>query len=152
VGETPKTQRLMEVFNRFRRAGWHKPPLEGLKPSEVKVLFFIHRGSRNDPRGVMISAISSMMEVTSPTVTPLVRSLEKRGLVVRYTDEEDRRAVRIKLTEQGEAVTRKAHEAYTRRFTGLINYLGEEKSGQLAELLEQVYEYLDQQHRSQQDQ
>ena len=49
-------------------------------------------------------------------------------------------------------MTHKAQEAYTRRFTGLINYLGEEKSGQLAELLEQVYEYLDQQHRSRQDQ
>ncbi|GGG19720.1 MarR family winged helix-turn-helix transcriptional regulator [Paenibacillus aceti] len=145
MSDTPKAQRLMEVFNRFRRVGCYKPALEGMKSSEIKVLFIIRRVSCEDSRGVTISAISNMMEVTSPTVTPLVRSLEKRGLVTRYTDEQDRRAVRIKLTEQGEAITRKAQEAYTRRFNGLIDYLGEEKSGQLADLLEQVFEYLDQQ-------
>ncbi|MNN05801.1 putative HTH-type transcriptional regulator YusO [compost metagenome] len=146
LGKEHRAHRLMSAFNLFKRMDWHKV-VEGCKPSELRVLFFIKRGASRDSRGVTVSEISSMMGVTSPTVTPLVRSLEDNGLVIRYNDQEDRRLVRVKLTEDGDALTRKSIGLYTERFEGLYDYLGEERSDQLADLLELVFQYMEEQKK-----
>lgn len=146
-GDDTKAQRLMEVISRFKKAEWHKTVMEGYKPSEMRLLYFIQKGCRQDERGVTISTLSSMMGVSSPTVTPLVRSLEDSGLVVRYNDQEDRRVVRVTLTEKGEAVRKEVKAANIRYFTELTDYLGEERSVQLAELLELVFHYLEKKHK-----
>lgn len=143
MGDDPKAQRLLEAFNRIRRTDWHKMPKGNCKFSEIRVLFYIKKNNSEDARGVTISALSSMMDVTSPTVTPLIKSLESNGLVLRYNDQEDRRVVRVQLTETGEEVIRKAMRSYKERFQGLYHFLGEEKSVQLAELLEEVYQYIE---------
>lgn len=108
-------------------------------------MFTIMHGMEMEERGVTVSELSSMMAVASPTVTPLVRSLEEQGLVLRYNDKEDRRAVRVKLTEQGLEQVREFAKKRSAQIQGLVEYLGEEKSGQLIELLEQVYEYVERQ-------
>ncbi|WP_334072726.1 MULTISPECIES: MarR family winged helix-turn-helix transcriptional regulator [Paenibacillus] len=146
MGDEPGAQRLMEAIARFRRADWHKKVLEGYKPSELRVLSMIEKGGLEDARGVTISAISEMMRVSAPTVTPLVRSLESMGLVVRLHDEEDRRVVRVRLTEKGERIREESREVYTRHFKELHDYLGETRSDQLADLLELVYRFLEQKH------
>ncbi|GIP51467.1 MarR family transcriptional regulator [Paenibacillus sp. Marseille-P2973] len=147
MGEDPMAQRLMEVLSRFRKAEWHKTPKEGFTPSELKVLLLIQKGSLKENRGVAISTISSMMGVSPPTVTPLVRSLETQGLITRFNDQEDRRVVRVKLTEKGEEIRREVKAAYARYFTELNSFLGPERSSQLADLLELVFQYLDEKHK-----
>ena len=52
-----------------------------------------------------VSELSSRMHVTSPSITQLVTSLEERGLVVRTMDREDRRSVKVSLTEKGNEIT-----------------------------------------------
>jgi DNA-binding MarR family transcriptional regulator len=106
-------------------------------------MFYILHGMEKDERGVTVSELSAMLEVASPTVTPLVRSLEERGMVLRYNDKEDRRAVRVKLTEQGIAHIKELAKKRSAQIQGLVEFLGEEKSQQLIELLEQVYMYIE---------
>ncbi|GGH32356.1 MarR family winged helix-turn-helix transcriptional regulator [Paenibacillus segetis] len=144
MGDDLKAQRLLDAFNSLRRVEWHKMPQPhgNCKLSEVRVLFFIKQGLRTDPRGVTISTLSSLMGVTSPTITPLIKNLESNGLVLRLNDQEDRRVVRVQLTETGEEFIRKAIGSLKERFQGIYNFLGEEKSAQLAELLEQVHQYI----------
>ncbi len=118
-------------------------PSDKYKPSEVRLLFVIAHGLEMDERGVKMSELSAMLEVASPTVTPLIRSLEEHGLVLRRNDEEDRRAVRVLLTDQGRAVLEETARKRSEQLRGLVNYLGPEKSKQLSELLEQVYTYIE---------
>lgn len=148
MGDDPNAQRLLEALNNLRRAHWYKMSEGDRKFSEIKVLFHIKKNSCKDPRGITISELSSMLDVTSPTVTQLIKSLESNGLVLRYNDQEDRRVVRVQLTETGEEVSRKAMRSFEEKFQGLYNFLGEEKSVQLAELLEQVGQYI---HEKQKD-
>lgn len=56
-------------------------------------------------------------------------------------DKEDRRAVRVKLTEKGEGTIEKASNVIFDAYNGLVEYLGEEKSNELAELLSQTFTY-----------
>jgi DNA-binding MarR family transcriptional regulator len=88
--------------------------------------------------------------VTSPTVTQLIKGLEANGLIERNIDPEDRRSVGIKLTEKGEMITQQAAAAFEEDTNGLIEYLGEEQSNQLAELLMKAYHYYEEKALSEQ--
>ncbi|MGG6314035.1 MarR family winged helix-turn-helix transcriptional regulator [Paenibacillus macerans] len=142
-GDNPQVQRLLKTVHRFRKLDMSKMTSLPYKPSEVRLLFVLLHGLKKDERGVTVSELSTMMEVASPTVTPLIRSLEEHGLVLRYNDQEDRRVVRVKPTERGLEVVREAAKARSGQIQGLVDYLGQEKCLQLIELLEQVYEYVE---------
>jgi DNA-binding MarR family transcriptional regulator len=117
--------------------------LVGCNPSESRILFMIREATKTLGREPKVSEISKMMHVTSPTVTQLIKSLEASGLVERHIDLTDRRAVGIVLTERGERVVEKAEEIFTTTFQGLIEYLGEDQSNQLVELLVKAKSYFD---------
>ncbi|EAM8910538.1 MarR family transcriptional regulator, partial [Salmonella enterica] len=93
--------------------------------------------------GLKVSEISALLRVKSPTITPVIRGLEDEGLVKRTMDPEDRRAVRITITEAGREIIRAAHQERMEIFNKLVEHLGEEDSLQLAELLTKVYTFFD---------
>src|SRR5437588_4266527 len=139
----PTTQKLLRAFMQFRRAEWHQRSIAGYKPSEIKVLFCIKKGMGSSTPEIKVSEISKRLHVTSPTVTQLIKGLEASGLIERNIDPEDRRSVGIKLTEKGEMITQQAAAAFEESVNGLIEYLGEEQSNQLAELLLKAFRYYD---------
>jgi len=136
-------QKLLQALDQFHRARWHEQETyAGCKPSEIRVLFCIKHGAK--PGSPMkVSEISKYMHVTSPTITQLLNSLEPNGFVERQIDPEDRRSVGIKLTEKGEWVTERAWEGFLTALQGMIDYLGEEDSERLADLLFKVLRYLE---------
>lgn len=141
----PLAQKLMRCFMQFNKAMWHQRTLAGCKPSEIRVLFCVQRSAKPGTGEIKVSEISKLLQVTSPTVTQLLKGLEKNSLIERRIDPVDRRAVGIRLTEKGEAVTRQAMEAIATSLQGLIEYLGEEESSQLVELLSKVFRYFSEQ-------
>src|SRR5579875_2446351 len=105
-------QKLLTAFRQFGKAQWHSRTIAGYKPSEIRVLFCIRYGHKHES-GIQheheiptrkVSEISRQLQVTSPTITQLLKNLEANGLVERHIDPTDRRAVEIGLTEKGEVV------------------------------------------------
>jgi DNA-binding MarR family transcriptional regulator len=138
---TATEQKLLSALTQFKRLGWHQRAVAGCRPSEIRVLFCVKEGTSADLPEMKVSEISKQMGVTSPTVTQLLKSLEAHGLVERNIDPIDRRAVGIKLTANGRMVAQQAREAFLASIKGLVEYLGEEESNQLAELLFKVFRY-----------
>ena len=136
-------QKLMTALMQFKRLGWHPHAVAGCNPGELRVLFCIKKGGRPDAHEMKVSEISKFLHVTAPTITQLLKGLEAQELIERRVDLTDRRVVGIQLTQKGERVTQKAEEAFSTTFHGLIEYLGEEQSNQLAELLSQVSRYFE---------
>ncbi|MBM7866892.1 MarR family transcriptional regulator [Heliobacterium gestii] len=141
MDEGSTAQTLLQAFMRFKRMEWHQRNVLGYKPSEIKLLFCIHKGRRADSPGMKLSEISQTLRVTPPTVTQLIKDLESNGLVERAFDPTDRRAVLVRLTPKGDALTAAASEAFVRAFEALVAHLGEDKSRQLALLLNEVFQY-----------
>ncbi len=139
--DSPTAQKLLQTFMQFQKTDWHDKKIAGYNPSEFKVLATIEKECNEKNRNMMVSEISRKLHVTPPTVTQIINILEKDGLVERSIDQEDRRAVRINLTAKGGKVTKQAKIEFTKNFLGLIDYLGEEESEQLAELLSKVIDY-----------
>lgn len=67
------------------------------KPGEFTVLWVIARNP-----GIRQSVLGQRLMIKRAHMTKLVRSLEDRGLVVRSIPEDDRRAVELTLSEDGE--------------------------------------------------
>lgn len=105
------------------------------------LLLAIRRSMSAGSAGLKVSEISGMLRVSLPTVTQTVNLLVARGLLERSSDPDDRRAVRIRLTEAGQRETELAEEAMLEGMKGLIDHLGHERSMQLIELLDDVAAY-----------
>ncbi len=140
-------RKLAQSLKQFNRAfmQFHRAEAQqnfaGCKPSEIGVLLTISHGAKSEVRDMKVSEISKVMHVTSPTITQVLKSLEANGLVERRIDPTDRRAVGITLTDRGEQVAQRAEEAFLTTSRGLADYLGEEQSNQLAELLVKAFRY-----------
>jgi DNA-binding MarR family transcriptional regulator len=134
-------QRLLHSFMRLGQSGWHQRIIAGCTPSEIKVLFCILRDARNDGYEMKVSEIGQRLHVTSPSITQLLKGLEAKGLIERNVDLADRRAVFARVTSEGQMVARKAERAFAESFNGLIDYLGEEQSNVLADLLSKTVHY-----------
>jgi DNA-binding MarR family transcriptional regulator len=136
---------LMGAFQQFSRLNWQKTTMFGLKPSEIRVLITIRMSKKRTGKDTLIvSEVSRLLRVTSPTITQMVNSLLSQGFVVRTSDTQDRRISVIQLTEKGELFADKAVARIRDTFKGMIDYLGEEKSEQLIELLNGVHAYFEQ--------
>ncbi len=141
TSENATAQKLLETFGRFRRHGWRQAPIEDLTPSEMALLFAIKRTIQESGTGAKVSDLSALLSVAPPTVTQQLNSLDARGYIARHIDPDDRRVIRVTVTESGEEIIRKAHHAFIESITGLVEYLGEADSETLADLMEKVYTY-----------
>lgn len=85
---------------------WRRP--EGLPEAQVKLV--VHLGIHGPQT---MSEVAGGLKVTTPAVTGLVDKLEKRGLVERVRDSQDRRVVRVRLTPHAQRMA-EAHMAERR--------------------------------------
>jgi DNA-binding MarR family transcriptional regulator len=112
-----------------------------LRPSDVMMLFTI-KGEQKKGGGITATQLSESMGIKTPSVNTVLAGLERMGLIRRTMDENDRRFVLITLSNEGESMVKKFRTNYENRIQQLVDYLGVEKSDLLAELMNEIYEYL----------
>ena len=89
-----------------------------LPPSHVKVIFYLYNNGSSS-----ISDIAARLAISKPNMTPVIDKLLKEGLVYRTEDPNDRRIVRIDLTQKAHDLTlehkRKLKELLLSQLTSL---------------------------------
>ena len=143
------SENLIMAFVRFKRmlANKHSSQYHldktchGLKNSEIMLLFRLKQFEENYPEGISVSELSDSMEVRPPSVTSVITVLEQKNLVQRCMDLNDRRKIRIKLTEAGNQFIENNKKRVFFRVKDLVEYLGPEKSKMLADLINETDEY-----------
>lgn len=140
---SPLARELMITFRRFQHRGKknHRGPMAGRKQSEGMLLMVLRGHVDHGEPGIMVSELGRILDVTSPTVTQLIKGLESDGLVARSPDPVDRRAVRITLTDEGVRVTDSFIQEMESMVGGLTEYLGEEDTRQFIHLLNRTHDY-----------
>lgn len=91
---------FVDTFNRilFLEEKWIKNAgLNDLSISEVHMLVAI-----GDRENKSMSSVAEQASLTNGTVTTMVKKLERKGYVARRQDEEDKRVVRVGLSESGQ--------------------------------------------------
>jgi MarR family transcriptional regulator for hemolysin len=72
-----------------------------LNTSQWIILGYLH----DSQEGMRVTALASMLDVETPLITTLINPLQKRELIISEADPEDKRAKRLRLTEEGHVLT-----------------------------------------------
>jgi DNA-binding MarR family transcriptional regulator len=105
---------LVEAYLAFSREDNRHIRSMRLTPSQFDVI-----ATLGDTDGMTCSELSAATLVTKGTLTGVLDRLEKKGLIRRTAVKGDRRCIKIRLTDQGEALFRKtfaAHAAFLRPY------------------------------------
>ncbi len=88
------------------------------------------------PKGLCCREVAERMLTRDPDITRLLDRLERRGLVARERDQEDRRVIMVRITEAGRALLKELDAPLAAHHRRALNHLGEKRLRALAELLE----------------
>jgi DNA-binding MarR family transcriptional regulator len=103
--------RLASQAMNERLAGWlAESGFKGLQPAHSAVI----QPLWEQPRGERVTTLARVARITKQSMSALIADLETGGYVERVVDDEDARAVRIRLTERGRAYGR-AVRAFARQ-------------------------------------
>jgi DNA-binding MarR family transcriptional regulator len=105
---------------------------EDLSPTQYNVLRIL----RGTPEGLPCGEIAARMITRDPDVTRLLDRLEKRGLISRCRETEDRRMVMARITPEGLKVLSRLDAPVEETHRRQMGHLGKERLRALAELLD----------------
>jgi DNA-binding MarR family transcriptional regulator len=109
----------------------------GLRVPEWRVLACLY-----DQDGLMITQLARYSLMEQSRMTRIVDQMEKRGLVVRKSDEGDGRRVRVHLTEAGQKVSSDVVEEAREHERTLLSALQEVDAERIKPSLERLLESL----------
>lgn len=105
----------------------------GLTPSQLHTVRWI---GTDGP--LTMGEIARRLGITDKTITGVVDRLERAGLARRVRDEQDRRVVRVALTEGGEKTFRTIRDCALRNTAGLLSLLSAEERAGLLRVIERI--------------
>lgn len=92
-----------------------------IPPSHMKVIFYLaHHGTCS------ISEAAKNLTISKPNMTPIIDKLISEGMVTRYNDPDDRRILRIELTEKAHEFIKEQEEAIKNNLAQKISSLNSE--------------------------
>ena len=125
-------QRMMSVMRHVR----HVNPLEEpmLSPAHVHLLFAI--GGKKE--GISVKELAEGISVTPGAITQFTDTLVEKGLVTREGDPNDRRIVRLKLTQLAKNQFEKFRKAHLASFCRVFDVLSDDEIKQLTALISRI--------------
>ncbi|MDZ4763841.1 MAG: MarR family transcriptional regulator [Chloroflexota bacterium] len=105
----------------------------GISGLQVGVLYALHHERQT------ISDLSRKFNLDPSTLVPTIDALERKSLVVRERDPQDRRRVPLSLTEQGVAIVSEISIVHdSDALLGALNTMGSERAGQLLTMMREL--------------
>ena len=125
-------QRMMSVMKHVRHGG--PPPEPMLSPPQWHLLFAI--AGRKE--GISMKELAEGASVTPGAITQFVDALVERGLVAREGDPNDRRIVRLKLTELAKNQFEKFRNEHLESMRRVFEVLSDDEIRQLIALITKI--------------
>jgi len=115
-------QKAITLTNRKISLSIEKQLEDGLTGPQCYILKMIH-----DEERATASFLSEQLEVKPSAVTVMVDRLEQNGFVARLPDADDRRVMRLVLTDKGKQALYDVRQQYQSILTALIAELNDEE-------------------------
>lgn len=94
-------------------------------------------------RSMTAGEISRLVHMTTPRIAAVLKSLEKKDMIVRSTDREDKRRVLVTLTQKGEAFCIEGRNRAVSGVTQMLSCLGEEDAAHFVRILTRIHEIME---------
>lgn len=124
---------FMEVMHHMHGRNAQKRVNDSLH-GENFVLSYISKHEGN----VIPSDISNAMGATSARIAAALNSLEKKGLISRRIDAEDRRRILIDLTDAGREHVHEQNQMMISFVTNMLQYLGEDDAKEYIRIMKKL--------------
>ena len=102
IGNTELTEELVRLLDEHPREA-RDNRFSSTLCGEMAVMRLLH----NSRQKMTAGELSSRLDMTTSRIAAVLGSLQKKGLLERESDEEDRRRVLVSLTEAGERLCEK---------------------------------------------
>jgi DNA-binding MarR family transcriptional regulator len=126
---------FLNLLQRLRRLGPGQPPFEEVDISSAQLGLIEWVAAAP---GCSLQDLAAGLALTAPTVSVAVRRLEEAGLLERRPDPQDRRALRLFLTEAAVALVERVARYRHTKAHRLLASLAPEEQRQLLALLERA--------------
>ncbi len=127
---------LIERFGQARLLDFDVPA--GMSFSRALLILAVANGQQ--VQASRMSDVAMDIGLTARTVTTMVDSLERDGLMVRQPDPRDRRAIQLQLTAAGDAIVPVLARALEEIGGAVLSPLGEDEQASLLALLDRLIE------------
>lgn len=88
-----------------------------------------------------MSEVAEAVSLTNGTVTTMIKKLESKGYVMRSRDGDDKRILRVRLTDKGKKVTT-VHEDFHKKLTEtVLNSITQEEKVVLMSTMEKIHRF-----------
>jgi DNA-binding MarR family transcriptional regulator len=101
---------VMRAAKRIRRGTFNRLAPFGITPSQGRALDVLARGAQHGGQMIRLNQLAERLHIAPRSVTTVVDALETAGLVGRVQDPDDRRAILLRLTEEGERMVARIGE------------------------------------------
>lgn len=132
---------LIESMLELKKVKFHSICIDDNLSGNEKMVLFIIKNIGND-NGILLSKVRNKIKLAPSTVTPIITSLEEKGLIERKIDKKDRRNIYIYLSEKGEKFTENVNDRWRSSLKGYIDYIGEKDVLEIIRLINQTKEYI----------
>ena len=112
--------------------------MESLRGENAVLTYLVHHSTEVHP-----SEMAEKLSLVPGRMTDILKMLEKKGMIRREKDPEDRRRVLVKITPKGIHNVTERREQIRVQYSGLYEALGLEDTVKLIELLRKVNDYFD---------
>ena len=111
------------------------PLIDEINSSEYVILNIVFKMNNEKSNSlVKVSEISKKLNVSTPSVTKVLNSLEKKGFVIREIDKENRRNTFVYLTEKGVEIKEQNDKILAKFIENVYERVGRENIVQFLEL------------------
>lgn len=137
IGNTYPQEVCEKILHSMERLSRIRPDgvIEGMTPSEFSVLCCAVEYPRRVPgKAATVAEIAAQMNVSVPSVSRTLRSLQEKGWIERTVDESDRRSVRVTATPSGEEIMQANMKRVVHSLNRIMSVFTDEEMRTVAEL------------------
>ncbi|MBL4931879.1 MarR family winged helix-turn-helix transcriptional regulator [Clostridium paridis] len=125
---------ILETFLRFKKMHMEESKPKDIKKNECILLMLIDDRTCPGSKGIKVSELSTILDITPAAVTHMINSLEQKDYLERLSDKTDRRIVLIRPTDAGKQAIESMKTRLFNSLNELISFLGEKDSKELVRI------------------
>jgi DNA-binding MarR family transcriptional regulator len=119
-------QLLPLIYNKLNGPGAQPFPVQKKSSGLTHLQYHILEELFQAEAGVSVSQLAKSIRISKQQLTPLVNKLEEKAYIIKAPDANDKRRVRLLLTEKGRAAVKERWEEFHRLLCSRISELHED--------------------------
>lgn len=92
---------------------------------------------------IKMSVLAKNIDISTQSLSRMIKGLEEKGYLKREVDEEDRRNTYVLFTDKGKALSDEIHNKFKKLFCSVKQHIGEEKLIELGMRMDELVDVID---------